>query len=139
MKFRITESQLRQIVSDSIKRVLESLENETILVRHMEDSAKYTPKRETSWKKYYENHSEFKFPSVETKCACCGVPTKPKDFVGAHIIEVSNPRKKYIYPLCNVCNGTYGKGKEKSPEFSVQKSRCVVFRLSEARIVSPDE
>jgi len=136
---KITEQQIRKIVEESVKRVLESIENETITVKHMEDSAKYKPRHCTSWKQYYENALGVRFPKNETKCACCGNPTKSKDFVGAHIVEVSNPKNKYIYPLCNTCNATYGKGKEKSPEFKVRKSQCVTFKISEARIEYPDE
>lgn len=102
-----------------------------ITVKHMENTAEYTPRDYHTWKEYWEAKMEpQKFPQREERCACCLKFTKPEDFVGAHIEEVDDPEKQYIYPLCNSCNDRYGKGKDESPEFEVKLSRCAVFSKS---------
>ena len=123
----------------SEKSLNEGTQSEYILVRHIEDSAKYRPKDFDSWKDYWEAKSNRKFPNQNTQCECCKETRSPSEFVGAHIEEVSNSTKRYIYPLCEVCNGKYGKGKEKSPEFKVLKSKCVPFLVDESVIVKPEE
>lgn len=115
--------------------------NNIIKVKHMKDTAKYRPAKDRSWKEYWERKSGLQFPTSVRKCACCGKLTIPKDFVGAHIEEVNDTNKQYIYPLCNSCNSRYREGNDKSPEFNVIKSYCVPFSLDEAvEIVErPDE
>ena len=106
-----------------------------ITVKHMENTTQYSPRNYKTWKEYWEGKSGQHFPTSVGVCACCGKITIPKDFVGAHIEEVENHKKQYIYPLCNSCNDRYGEGKEESPEFDVIKSYCVPFLMSETDIV----
>lgn len=106
--------------------------DELIKVKHMKDTAKYRPANDRSWKEYWERKSIQNFPTADEICACCKKLTKPEDFVGAHIEEVENPKKQYIYPLCKYCNSKYGEGKDDSPIFEVKKSHCVPFSLDEA-------
>ena len=123
-----------------IRRVIDLINGTLLRVEHMEGSSKYEPKDGGTWKDYWEKKkSPLTFPTKTTKCECCGEDTAPQDFVGAHIQEVNNKDKRYIYPLCATCNDTYGKGKEKSTTFDVKKEFCVRFLLSEAKIVHPDK
>lgn len=111
-----------------------------IIVKHMENTAEYTPRKYNTWKEYWEAKMKpQKFPQRRERCACCWNFTEPKDFVGAHIEEVGDSNKQYIYPLCNSCNDKYGKDKMKSGVFEVKKSRCAVFSISEAIVKRPDE
>jgi len=115
------------------KKVLSEQKSKNIVVKHLEGSSKYQPKNGGTWKDFWlKNANERKFPIDETKCLSCGNPTKANDFVGGHIVEVANPNKMYICPVCRSCNSTYGEGKESSPEFQVTKNDCVDFTFSDA-------
>lgn len=123
----------------NIRKLLNILKG-VITVKHMENTSQYSPCKYNTWKEYWEAKMEpQKFPQRGEICHCCGKLTFPDDFVGAHIEEVNDTNKQYIYPLCKSCNDRYGKGKEESPKFEVKKSRCAVFSKSEAIVKRPDK
>lgn len=128
---------------DNIRKHKSSNEasDELIEVRHMEDTAKYRPANDRSWKEYWERKSGQNFPTADEICACCKKLTKPEDFVGAHIEKINYPYSQYIYPLCKYCNSKYGERKGNSPTFKVKKSHCVPFSLDEAveNVEHPEE
>lgn len=100
-------------------------------VKHMKNTSKLSPKKHTTWKEFWEIvNSPLTFPDERKACACCGEPTDPKNFVGAHIYEVSS-KDMYIYPLCCSCNGKYGEGKEESPIFKAKTASCARFNFSD--------
>lgn len=126
-----TALEMREIINSSL-----------VKVQHMEGTAVYQPKDGGTWKHYWETKmrdKSIKFPQYKQECMCCGKETNPEDFVGAHIQEVADKSKQYIYPLCNVCNDTYGINKEPSPYFYVQKEYCVDFVSSEATIAHQEQ
>ena len=132
----LTESELRRIIANAIRNALkECFDNQSILVEHMKGSGDYEPKGGGTWKDYWERKSNRLFPSKRTKCACCGKIKEPEEFVGGHIIEVANPRMKYIHPICKTCNDTYGKGKIESKQFLVKRVDCVRWLKSESKTV----
>lgn len=136
----LTESKLRKIIRETLAELIPDLmDSSIILVEHLTDTSMYVPKRGGTWKDYWEDQLCRKFPSENTKCDCCGKMTKPHQFVGSHVVDVHNRNMKYIYPLCNSCNSKYGKGKEKSPRFFVNKEYCAQWRESESEILHHEE
>lgn len=116
---------------EDIRQIIDIVDGLRIAVRHMKGSADLKPKNATSWKEFWENKLSMGFPSEPEKCDCCKLMALPEDFVGAHIIEVSS-KKMFVYPLCRSCNSRYGKEKEDSPVFIVDKSRCADFSYDES-------
>ena len=140
MTIKISESELRKLVTSVVRNVLkEFVDNQSILVEHIIGSAKYEPKDGGTWKDYWEKKSNRPFPSKRTKCACCGEMKEPEEFVGGHIMEVANHRMKYIHPICETCNDTYGEGKIESKQFLVKRADCVKWLKSESKIVRHEE
>lgn len=116
---------------EDIRQIMNLIDGVYIAVNHMEGTADLKPKNAASWKEFWENKLSMGFPSEAEKCACCKKMAQPEDFVGAHIIEVSS-KKMFVYPLCRSCNSRYGKEKEDSPVFIVDKSRCADFSYDES-------
>lgn len=117
-----------------MRKMINSMSIETIMVKHMNESSKYKPIGFNSWRDFWESKMHtISFPSQVEKCACCEEDTQPNEFVGAHIMQIDTD-KMFIYPLCQTCNSKYGKGKTDSPIFEVKKSLCADFSISEARI-----
>lgn len=140
MTIIISKSELRKLINTAVRNVLkEIIDNQSILVEHMVDSAKYEPKDGGTWKDYWEKKSNRQFPYKRTKCACCGEMKEPEEFVGGHIVEVDNRRNKYIHPICEDCNNKYGKGKLQSPQFTVKQGDCVKWLKSESKISRHEE
>lgn len=140
MTIKISESELRKMVSKAVRNVLnEYFDSQEILVEHMEGSGDYEPKDGGTWKDYWEKKSSRQFPSKRTKCPCCGEMKEPEEFVGGHIMEVANRRMKYIHPICETCNDRYGKRKKESKQFLVKRAECVRWLKSESKIVHHEE
>ena len=140
MAVKIKESKLREIIRETVAEMIHDLMGSSIiLVEHLTDTSMYVSKRGGTWKDYWENQLHKKFPSENTECACCGKTTEPQQFVGYHVVDVRNRNMKYIYPLCNSCNSKYGKGKEKSPRFFVNKEYCAQWNESESEILHHEE
>lgn len=134
-----TKAELREIASKlGSKTSTGPIGQSKILVEHLQGSSKYVPKDGGTWKDFWEAKLNKKFPSVSAECACCNRKVEPNHFVGSHIIYVKNG-KMYIYPLCDSCNSRYGKGKEKSPRFYVNKEDCAPWSVSESKNVHPEE
>lgn len=115
------------------KSVLSDVDdNQELCVKHMAGSSKYVPKDDDSWKDFWERKSNRRFPSRREKCPCCGEMTDADDFVGGHVVDVTNSMMKYICPVCKSCNSKYGQGKEESPAFYVNKADCIRWYQSES-------
>lgn len=105
------------------------LSSPLIKVRHVKGSGYDESPIGNSWKDYWlemskRNETYKSFPDTTTSCPCCGMQTKPEDFVGGHVEKVDDSGKVYICPVCNSCNSKYRKGGEKSPEFYVHEWDC---------------
>ena len=113
-------------------KFLKQSQSRSIKVKHMSNTSDLKPKNFDTWKEFWEDakKGEMTFPKIKETCACCKKLTDPKDFVGAHVKDSND--NMYIYPICNSCNSTYGKGKAPSPEFIVSKEKCVDFNFSDA-------
>ncbi|MBQ9435495.1 MAG: hypothetical protein IJU33_05140 [Bacteroidales bacterium] len=92
-------------------------------VKHLSGSSKWKPKEFESWKDFWLSNKTEDWPKSGTICDCCR--EKKETFVGGHVID--DKEKKYIYPVCDSCNSTYGEGKEESPSFYAQKFLLVPF------------
>lgn len=88
-----------------------------ICVKHLSGSSKWEPKEFESWKDFWKSKKGEKWPEGGSVCICC--KQERETFVGAHVIDEKG--RKYIYPVCDSCNSTYGEGKEESPSFYAQK------------------
>ena len=96
-----------------------------VRVKHLSGSSKWKPKEFESWKDFWKSkkNEKEKWPEGKFVCDCC--KQEREIFVGAHVID--DKGKKYIYPVCDSCNTTYGEGKKVSPSFYAQKSFLVPF------------
>lgn len=77
-------------------------------IRNIKGSSKVSesPKRFTSWLKFWEHFANFTLEEKKLyKCPACGKSFYRENFDGCHVQKVdSSDQKWYIVPLCDSCN-----------------------------------